>query len=116
MWHERRPWGGVRSRSRSAPHSWISARPPPPKVHPVTSRRTAPPRWRDGRLAVSSSCLPNLTKIRVVVVDDSAFIRQVIRNALMAEPDMDVVGWARDGLEALEEVVRLQPDVITLDC
>ena len=29
---------------------------------------------------------------------------------------MEVIGWAGDGLEALEEVVRLRPDVITLDC
>jgi two-component system chemotaxis response regulator CheB len=60
--------------------------------------------------------LLELTKLRVVVVDDSAFIRQVIRNALMRESDMHVVGWACDGLEALEEIVRLAPDVITLDC
>jgi two-component system chemotaxis response regulator CheB len=60
--------------------------------------------------------LLELTKLRVVVVDDSGFIRQVIRNALMGEPDMHVVGWARDGLEALEAIVRVKPDVITLDC
>jgi two-component system chemotaxis response regulator CheB len=60
--------------------------------------------------------LTELTKIRVVVVDDSAFIRQVIRHALISEPDISVVGWACDGLAALEEVARLEPDVITLDC
>lgn len=53
--------------------------------------------------------------IRVLVVDDSAFARKVLREALAASPALEVVGFARDGLEALEKIAELAPDVITLD-
>ena len=53
--------------------------------------------------------------IRVLVVDDSAFARKVLRKVLAAQPDIEVVGFARDGLEALEKIAELAPDVITLD-
>jgi two-component system chemotaxis response regulator CheB len=48
-------------------------------------------------------------------VDDSAFARTVISNKLQADPDIRVIGGARDGVEALEMVKSLRPDVITLD-
>jgi len=53
--------------------------------------------------------------IRVLVVDDSAFARKVIREVLQTQRDLDVVDIARDGLEALEKIAELQPDVVTLD-
>ncbi len=53
--------------------------------------------------------------IRVLVADDSAFARKVIRDVLTAQPDFEVVGIARDGLDALEKVSELRPDVLTLD-
>jgi len=53
--------------------------------------------------------------IRVLVVDDSAFVRKVIGQMLSKSPFIEVVGTARDGTEALEMVERLNPDVITLD-
>lgn len=53
--------------------------------------------------------------IRVLVVDDSAFMRKVIGDFLKAEPGIEVVGTARDGVEALEKVAALAPDVVTLD-
>ena len=53
--------------------------------------------------------------VRVLVVDDSAYIRKVITEMLSRSPDMTVVGTARDGREALEQVERLQPDVVTSD-
>lgn len=54
-------------------------------------------------------------KIRVLVLDDSAFARSVIAKKLDADPDLEVVGFARDGLEALEKVKSLRPSVVTLD-
>ena len=53
--------------------------------------------------------------IRVLVVDDSAFARKVLREALSQSPALEVVGIARDGLEALEKIAELAPDVVTLD-
>ncbi len=53
--------------------------------------------------------------IRVLVVDDSAFVRKVVKEMLSRSPAIEVVGTARDGEEALELTARLQPDVVTLD-
>lgn len=53
--------------------------------------------------------------IRVLIVDDSAFMRNVIRRLLSAEPDCDVVGTASNGVFAVREAERLKPDVVTLD-
>ncbi len=52
---------------------------------------------------------------RVLVVDDSAFARKVLREILGADPRLEVIGFARDGLDALEKIAELKPDVITLD-
>jgi two-component system, chemotaxis family, protein-glutamate methylesterase/glutaminase len=54
-------------------------------------------------------------KIRVLVVDDSAFVRKAIARMLNGAPDVEVVGMAADGAEGLELARALQPDVITLD-
>lgn len=56
-----------------------------------------------------------MSKIRVLVVDDSAFARKVIREVLSRDPGIEVVGIARDGLDALEKIVELRPEVVTLD-
>lgn len=53
--------------------------------------------------------------IRVLVVDDSAFARKVVREILEDAADVEVVGIARDGAEALEQIAALQPEVVTLD-
>jgi len=53
--------------------------------------------------------------LRVVVVDDSAYVRKVVREILSRSPFIEVVGTARDGHEALELVEQLDPDVITCD-
>jgi two-component system, chemotaxis family, protein-glutamate methylesterase/glutaminase len=53
--------------------------------------------------------------IRVLVVDDSAFMRLSISRGLNEMPGISVVGTARDGLDALEQIQLLEPDVVTLD-
>jgi two-component system, chemotaxis family, protein-glutamate methylesterase/glutaminase len=52
--------------------------------------------------------------IRVLIVDDSALMRQMLRRVLR-DAGFEVVGTARDGLEAIERAAALDPDVITLD-
>jgi two-component system, chemotaxis family, protein-glutamate methylesterase/glutaminase len=58
---------------------------------------------------------PPSARIRVLVADDSAFARKVIREVLSAESDIEVVGVTRDGLDALEKIDQLGPDVVCLD-
>lgn len=53
--------------------------------------------------------------IRVLLADDSAFMRHFLKSLLEVEGDIRVVGAARDGEEALEAVEQLDPDVVTLD-
>jgi two-component system, chemotaxis family, protein-glutamate methylesterase/glutaminase len=53
--------------------------------------------------------------IRVLVVDDSAYIRKVVKEMLSRSPAIEVVGTARDGEEALDQVERLEPDVVLRD-
>ena len=55
----------------------------------------------------------NLT--RVLVVDDSALARMVISRRISLDPGIEVVGVAFDGIDALEKVKNLKPDVVTLD-
>lgn len=57
----------------------------------------------------------NLEKTRVLIVDDSALVRNVLRRAISAEPDMEVVATAADPYEARDALVRHRPDVMTLD-
>ncbi len=54
-------------------------------------------------------------KIRVLVVDDSAFMRNAITKMITSDPDFVVVGTARDGVEAIDKVISLRPDIVTLD-
>lgn len=53
--------------------------------------------------------------IRTLIVDDSAFVRKVVREMLSGSPYIDVVGMARNGEEALRLVEELKPDVVTCD-
>lgn len=53
--------------------------------------------------------------IKVLVVDDSAFMRKLIIEIINAESDLEVVGYARNGQDALQKLERLDVDVITLD-
>lgn len=56
-----------------------------------------------------------MSKIRVLVVDDSMFMRRMISDLLSQDAELEVVGAARNGQEGLEMARQLKPDVITLD-
>lgn len=56
-----------------------------------------------------------MSRIRVLVVDDSAFMRKIITNILTASSDIEVIGKAKNGQEAIEKVTELRPDVVTMD-
>jgi len=54
-------------------------------------------------------------KIKVLIVDDSAVVRQTLREILLSDADIEVIGTAQDPLIAAEKIERDKPDVITLD-
>jgi len=54
-------------------------------------------------------------KIRLLLVDDQRIIRQGLRSLLEAKPDLDVVGEAENGQQAIAQVEALQPDVVLMD-
>ncbi|MGN7470213.1 protein-glutamate methylesterase/protein-glutamine glutaminase [Brevibacillus sp. SAFN-007a] len=56
-----------------------------------------------------------MSKIRVLVTDDSAFMRKVISDILSSDPAIEVIDRARNGLECIEKCKQLSPDVLTLD-
>ncbi|API93905.1 MULTISPECIES: protein-glutamate methylesterase/protein-glutamine glutaminase [Virgibacillus] len=53
--------------------------------------------------------------IRVLVIDDSAFMRKILSDMLASDPRIEVVGTARNGEDGLHKIKQLSPDVITLD-
>ncbi len=53
--------------------------------------------------------------IKVLVVDDSAFMRNAIAKMIASDREFQIVGTARDGVEAVEKVASLRPDIVTLD-
>lgn len=57
----------------------------------------------------------NSRQVRVLVIDDSAFMRKVLTELLSSDPQITVVGAARDGQDGVAKVQELQPDVVTLD-
>src|SRR3972149_10597605 len=56
-----------------------------------------------------------MRKIRVLIADDHAVLRDGLRALLKMYEDIEVVGEAEDGLEAVEKTLQLQPDVVLMD-
>ena len=56
-----------------------------------------------------------MTKLRLFLADDHTIVREGLRRLLEAEPDMEVIGEASDGEEAIQKATELQPDVALMD-
>lgn len=54
-------------------------------------------------------------KIKVLVIDDSALVRQILQAGLNQDPNVEVIGTAQDPYDARDKIVQLNPDVLTLD-
>ena len=65
------------------------------------------------RLPEGDSLMAN--KVRVLIVDDSALVRQILSSGLAMDPGIEVVGTASDPYMARDKIVELKPDVLTLD-
>ena len=59
--------------------------------------------------------MTNLGKLKVLIVDDSASVRQVLKEILESDPQIEVMGVASDPYVAVERIKHEVPDVITLD-
>jgi NarL family two-component system response regulator LiaR len=59
--------------------------------------------------------MTEITPIRVLIADDHAVVREGLRSFMALEPDIEVVGEAADGVEAVEKARDLDPDIILLD-
>ena len=53
--------------------------------------------------------------IKILVVDDSVFMRSMLKGALIRTPGMEVVATAQNGTDGLRKIRELKPDVVTLD-
>src|SRR5512145_2030528 len=78
----------------------------------VEARRTDGP---GGPVGTKASRKVRMKKIRALIVDDEPLARERMRTLLGAEPDVDVVGEARDGVEAVEAILAHSPDLVFLD-
>jgi DNA-binding NarL/FixJ family response regulator len=76
---------------------------PAPRVEPCMEQGFVP----DGVSGVET--------YRVIVADDAVGMRELMHTLLSLEPDFEVVGQARDGVEAVELVTELQPDLVVID-
>ena len=56
-----------------------------------------------------------IEKIKVLIADDSALMRKLLKEIIMTDKDLEVVGTARDGADAIEKARELKPDVVTMD-
>lgn len=56
-----------------------------------------------------------MSRFKVLVVDDSFFMRKLVTDMISEDPQFDVVATAKDGLDAIEKAKRIKPDVITMD-
>jgi len=66
-------------------------------------------------MAENNTVCEQVKESEVLIVDDSFLMRRVIKNILETDPSFNIVGEAVDGLDALEKVAELSPDIILLD-
>ena len=86
----------------------------PPKDKPLTIAGAASPLSRNPS-CMKRAAIPKKRSIRVLVVDDYAPFRHFVRSALQKLSQLQVIGEASDGMEAVQKAQELGPDLILLD-
>lgn len=81
----------------------------------MTAQKSATPDVKAVRRSLARALSRTPGRIRIVVVDDHEIIRHGLRQTLAREADMDVVGEARSGVDAVRVAEQLRPDVMLLD-
>ena len=81
-------------------------------IAPNATRKTWPRIWHGGATEMANT---SHKKIRVLIADDSAFMCKVLQEIIHSDPQLEVVGHAHDGREAVALAESLRPDVITMD-
>lgn len=89
--------------------------PPPRAAKPLRPAAIARPPTATVEIAPAHPAPSEAGKIRVLLADDHAIVRQGLASLLLEEPDIDVIGEASDGEEAVDMALRLQPDVVLMD-
>ena len=59
--------------------------------------------------------MPNDRRVRIMIVDDSAVMRSLLRNVVLSDPSFEIAGTAADGASALSSLPTIRPDLILLD-
>jgi PAS domain S-box-containing protein len=73
------------------------------------------PGMSDGRSEYASPLTPHASRVRVMLVDDHAMVRQGLRSLLDSYTDIEVVGEASNGEEALADMATQQPEIVVMD-
>ncbi len=73
------------------------------------------PGMSDGRSEYAVRLTPHASRVRVLLVDDHAMVRQGLRSLLDSYTDIEVVGEASNGEEALVDMATLQPEIVVMD-
>lgn len=81
----------------------------------LTVRREAGAAGADDAVAGAASTTASRPRVRVLLADDHAVVREGLRELLSEWPQLEVVGEAADGIEAVEQARRLRPDVVVMD-
>src|SRR6266516_440987 len=102
---------GARWRSFGREGDWTRIRSPERGI----CRYLGVVRVRGAEVTASENFAGNGEKLRVMVVDDHALFRRGLEMVLAQEPDIDLVGEASDGAEAVDRATELMPDVVLMD-
>ena len=102
------PYRPVQPRDENTEHSVPNAESSSPCLESTTA-------LIHPKLGVQDSALHEKPRIRVLLADDHAIVRQGLRSILESYPDIDIIGEVADGKESLDSVERVQPSVVVMD-